>query len=1282
MVLRTARRGRNAGGQFWGCPHYPGCRGIRPIAEEVASEPPLTVGGAVPQGQQDAIESTASIPITWVESVSRPDFVAEYVSIAALPGTLQGHVTDNSILARALGQCLFLSRRSRPRQGRDYQRLVSSLLLKIVQRGRTPLPTIEVEREALHSCGLLGSMRDLSDEGVEIGWDFRSGHHLPIDSKAVLAGLTQRSTFVLDDSLSNTPGSDNALLGSNAEAWFIEHWVPGVLGATAGHWFTPQAPLDTLIEAGGGVGTGSRRIDFLFSHPGGPPLAIEVDGPEHTSSMRVDRERDRELRAAGIEVLRVSNDEVTAGHGATLDQIRRHYEKAMSDHESTSGDESVVGLLVNCATAAKVQFAMAKAIGYGWLTPGLEWEIQLAGCSSAAAAGVLDSLNLLTSFDRLYGGLSVPTLCTVRAEGELTVSWAQAVDGQWCEVADCEAAGDVIRIAVDPASSPFHRIPDDEQSDFLIRPAYLPVDFASESTFDLGRRAIAPKVYEDAHGALTTFLRHIFRKQGFRANQGEAVFNVLRQNDSVVLLPTGAGKSIIYQLAGLLMPGITLVVDPLVSLIEDQVDGLRAYGIDRAAPLAGSLATPVQRRQLLLRVERGEYQFVLLAPERLQSPQFRGTLRALVESSLVNLVVIDEAHCVSDWGHDFRPAYLNLANNLRRLGADSENRPPPILALSGTASRAVLRDMFASFEIDRNNPESLIRPESFDRTELTFDIVRTSPAEDPQATLRGVMNSLPARFSMPRGEFFTPAGRDTASGIVFVPTVNARRYGLTDTRSAVRDATSSEVVIYSGSPPRGTGRVSYETQKRQNALEFKRNHVPLLVATKAFGMGIDKPNIRYTVHFGLPMSLENFYQEAGRAGRDRRPALCVIVFSELSSQRSDSLLDPDIDTETVRNRFNSVNSDRRSGDDVTRALWFHLEGFRGVQQEFDNVRKILSEIGDLATSRLVELPLGSERERTAREKAVYRLLRLGVISDYQLDYGARRFVLHVDSFDVDHCKRQTLDYVLAAQPAKGKLVARQLDTITSSEPHQAVLILARILTEFSYDVIERSRRRMIQEAVLLARQARDDDDIRDRLLDYLQEGLGAESIDQLLTQPEIDLAAWRDLSSKIQTPMDAGELRGLCIRALESYPDHPGLLLIRGIAEAMCSSYDESVVSQEISSSLRRAVVDYDLPQTDVEAIIDDLFDLALTRAHGLGFPLVAAILALEGEGPDLEFAFASGLARAHEMDDSRVQAILATRRMHQLVVQLDTVVDGWVRRYESPAVSKALFGATRDRND
>ena len=1277
MRLRTARRGRNAGNQFWGCSRYPACRGTQKIRKD-----PVPASGS--SARTDSIADApvrsrafASLPVGWVEGAARSEYVPEYVSVGAMPGVFREELAHQADLGRILGQSLMVTSRMRPRSScSEHAGLVSALLVKMLQRGRNPLPTLAVEREALRAYGLLKSAVNLSDEGVEEGWEFRPGTISRIDPEGLLAVATERSAFTLDSAFDFVPGSHTALLQSDAEARFLKHWVPEALGPSVGHWFTPQASLDRLLASGGFDEQGSRRIDFLFHYPGSPPLGIEIDGSEHASAILVDEARDDALGAIGIEVLRVPNDEIQAGNGPCLDRIRRRCGRALEATSPSRTDDQVGNLVLDCSDAAKVQFAIARAIGYGWLTASEEWQIDLVGAGSVAVAGVHDLLRLLANLDTLYGGSSVPSVCTVRADEGFSRTWHLDGDGKWRKVNDAEANGETIRIAVERDTSPYHRIENDKRPQFIIRRAFLPVDFAADQRSDFGRKPIAPRAYEDAQPVLTTFLRHIFRKRNFRPMQGQAIFNTLRQNDSVVLLPTGAGKSLIYQLAGLLMPGVTLVVDPLISLIEDQVEGLRTYGIDRAAPIASNLSTLEERRRLLLSVERGEYYFVLHSPERMQSPAFRNALRALAEVALVNLAVIDEAHCVSEWGHDFRPAYLHLADNLRRFGRDEKEVAPPLLALTGTASRAVLRDMLADLDIDKNRSDSLIRPDSFDRSELTFELVRTAPPEDPRAKLRGVLNAIPRRFGLPRTEFFRRAGRNTASGIVFVPTVNARDYGLKDAREAVQSATSAQVAMYSGGPPKGFDYAAWNVTKRENARSFKQNEVPVLVATRAYGMGIDKPNVRYTVHFGMPSSLESFYQEAGRAGRDRKPARCIAVFSEYDAERSDRLLDPNIDIRALGERLNAATKNAKTRDDITRALWFHTQGFSGVDQDINDIRNVLDEFENLAAPRLVELPFDEGTDKTRKEKAIYRLLRIGVISDYAVDFGARKFDIQVRSFDYDRCRQSLLDYVHAAQPAKAVVLAKRLDEVNSENAHHMAFELARTLVEFTYDVIERSRRRMIHEAVLLARQAQDDDEIRARLLDYLQEGFGAEHIGQLLESEQIDLAEWHNLACKAQTPMDAGELRGLCIRALETYPDHPGLLLTRAVTESMCSDHDDTVSTQGLAAAFRTAFVDYELAQQGIEAAIDDLFDLARTRAHGLGVPLVVALLELDDAVPALSFAATKGLQGASELKGANIRAAAAARRIRDMVIGLETAVDRVVNRYEAPGVHRALTGA------
>ena len=1216
----------------------------------------------------------ALLPVEWIEGARRTDFIPEYVPVGAVPGILQDRLRRDPRFKRALSQCVLLSRRSRERgKAAEHVRFATALILKLLRRGHTPLATLEVEHEALRTHGLLDRANASAQDDAVVGWEQRADAPLVLTDEAVLSKITEKAPFILDPAFDFDPGSDESLLQSQAESWFLNEWLPTALGPAAGHWFTPQAPLDRLVESAGGYGSGARRVDFLFSHPGGPPFAIEIDGPEHDGSVEVDEARDELLRSVGIDVLRIANAEVLNGRGAVLDKIRGRCQNALTAFPPANGEErAVASLAVECANAARVQFVVARALEYGWLTPGESWEIDIRGAGATAAAGVPDALRLLAGIDILYGGCSVPTRCTVRADNGFVRTWMRDRGGRWVKTTVFDAPVDRLAIAVESATSPFHRV-SGKGLDFIIRPVYVPALIAAGQSFDLRRRAAAVSTYEEARAPLRMFLRNLFRKRDFRPMQGQAIFNVLRQNDSVVLLQTGGGKSIIYQLAGFLMPGVTLVVDPITALIEDQVEGLRSYGIDRAASITSYLASREERERLLRRVERGEYLFVLHAPERLQSPQFRTALRALVECTFVNLAVIDEAHCVSEWGHDFRPAYLNLANNLRRLGADRESSPPPLLALTGTASRAVLRDMLADLDIDRNRSDALIRPDSFDRSEIRFEIVRTSPVEDPSAALRGVLNALPGKFGLPRVEFYRSSGDETASGIVFVPTVKARTYGVQDVRRVVQHATGAEATIYSGGPPSSLDADKWDARKRENAADFKANRVPMLVATKAFGMGIDKPNIRYTVHFGMPMSLESFYQEAGRAGRDGKLARATVVFSEYDPGRSAELIDPDLDLEALRGRFEEIEGNRHTADDLSRALWFHLQAFGGAAREIDDVTDLLNALGDLSARQRIERPYVDGDNRIRQEKAIYRLIRLGVIDDYEVEFGSRRFVLHVDAFDFDRCKDRLLEFVRSAQPGRTRPLVRRVNGVDTGQPREAALALATILIEFTYDLVERSRRGMIREALLVARQARDDAEIRVRLLDYLQEGFGAEHIEGLLQNEDVELAAWWDLVSKVQSVMDAGELRGLCIRALESYPDHPGLLFARALSESMCTDHDETVSSRGIGAAIRSGVEKYGISRTDIEAAVDEMYDLASTRADDLGPSLTVALLDLADAAPDFEYVEKRGFQRAVELDDPRISAVIAARRLGRLVGRLKRTADRVTGQFEAPGVADAL---------
>ena len=1200
----------------------------------------------------------------------RTEYEAEYVTIGSMPGLIKDSFEHDDTVRKLLCDSLVLSRRGTDTKEVDeYSRFVSALSLKLLQRGRMPLPTLEIERAAISAFDLEQHTHDLSEtDGTELGWESKSGRRrYKIDRGQFISRLSQRRRFELE------AGFQEPLLDSPYELQFITQWVSLNLGENVAHWITPQAPLDALIESsvkGQHDAAAGRRVDFLVYLPGTDPFVIEIDGPEHQNAFKVDQQRDRSLkRSTGIDVIRVTNHDITPGPSAKLEQVKQRFRVAADSNTTPDrGHERLADFARACSIASKIQFIIARAVSRGGLS-GDEWNLDISGAGPAVAGAVLDALQTYSAYDLLYGGKSRPDRCSLRTEGGNVRAWQWEEKG-WNEIEDAEFGDPCLSVLVEPDSSPFDELVR-RDVDFIIRPTFLPVEFSVDLHSNFPRKPIDAKTFGVAEPALTFFLQNVFRKQKFIQGQGLSIWRTLRQEDSIVLLPTGGGKSIIYQLSGMLMPGITLVIDPIVALIEDQVEGLRRYGIERVAGISSALGRS-ERQAILRRAERGEFQFILMAPERLQSPEFRRTVGALRSGSLINLAVIDEAHCVSEWGHEFRPAYLRLADTLRDICGDISGKEPPLLALTGTASRAVLRDMMIELGIDQSQSDNVVRPRSFDRKELKFEIRRERTLGTGMNALRGVLQTLPQRFSDLPTQFFTSRGRETSSGIVFVRTVNARDWGLNATSRAVSDISQGRVGTYSGGTvPGGCEAEEWEHVKRQNAREFKDNGVPILVATKAFGMGIDKPNIRYVIHNGMPGSIESFYQEAGRAGRDGKTAWCIVVTSEFDANRTNGLLDPNADLDNIRALHRSSGEDWNRMDDVTSAIFFHLNSFRGVSDEVKQVANVLSKLGDLTEANRVQITYRSEPEQKQFEYAIVRLVRVGVVEDYEIDWNQKLFLVDVPRFDFSRCKAKVFEHVELAQPRRGRVFAERIYSISDESPRESAMALVSALIEFTYDVIERSRRRAIQEAVNLARIETTDRGIRRRIIEYLHEGIHSERLDELLLAPEDNLVSdsedsgegWWGLIEKMQTAVDAGEMRGLVIRALESYPDDPGLLFARAASEVMSSDRDDTVCHNTFTFSVQSGVK-YQTAPDQISELIANLYEFAETRSEVLRPLLTMGLLELDSSVEEYRLFRLQAYEYARNAQHPETETVAAAFALGETVEQAADVVDKWRDRY------------------
>ncbi len=350
---------------------------------------------------------------------------------------------------------------------------------------------------------------------------------------------------------------------------------------------------------------------------------------------------------------------------------------------------------------------------------------------------------------------------------------------------------------------------------------------------------------------LIFFIQYLFRKEEFWEGQFEGIVRALQGKDALLLLPTGAGKSLVYQLASLLLPGRTVVIDPIISLMDD----LALVGIDRCIAITSQIIDIEDNIRAIQLFGQGEYLFTFIAPERFQTTDFRNSLRELTVHTPISLITVDEAHCVSERGHDFRTAYLNIGRT-SRIYCKSNGNPPPLLAMTGTASRSVLKDVKRKLQIE--DFDAIITPKMFDRKELKFHIINAASQEKPNILNGFLGHKIPKLFNITTSSVYQTKGGNSYSGLVFCQNVRGN-FGVENVSRNISNQLGISTEIYSGREPKHWKSDQYLIHKKRVTNEFKRNRFPLLVCIKAFGMGIDKPNIRFTVHYGLPQSIESFY---------------------------------------------------------------------------------------------------------------------------------------------------------------------------------------------------------------------------------------------------------------------------------------------------------------------------------------------------------------------------------------------------------------------------------------
>lgn len=484
----------------------------------------------------------------------------------------------------------------------------------------------------------------------------------------------------------------------------------------------------------------------------------------------------------------------------------------------------------------------------------------------------------------------------------------------------------------------------------------------------------------------------IFGHKSFRPGQQSLILNALSGQKSLGLMPTGGGKSLCFQLPALLKSGTTITIVPIKALGRDHCNELEAAGFNgRVVNIDSDMPKTIQEKVYAPLIRSGAMRFVFVSPERFQVEEFRTLVSDLQEQGQLRMFVIDEVHCMSEWGHDFRPSYLTLPGTLRNLAFDV-----PVLGLTATASVNVLRDIQAEFEI----PDEFVAYEMHrSRTELNFSIRKALSSPPQVATevgniITGTNGNLP-----PPIHIFTRYANGVM-GVESYATILSNmglglRVGTFSGRTPLNfDPDTAYTRLQATDIPKPS---TYEEYKQSVQKLWKEGRLDVIITTKAFGMGVNKPDVRHTLHAGMPSSMEAFYQEAGRAGRDQQDADCHML---LRSEPDDAKaiyekLRKDLSPATIEQAQKYDNFQNRlpfnAGGDFRAQLYFLAQGLIDISAEAELVHRmhnlLRSTSGESVLIRardLSDLERGAERV----QETLYRLYQMGLIEPWTVtDWG-------------------------------------------------------------------------------------------------------------------------------------------------------------------------------------------------------------------------------------------------------------------------------------------------------
>lgn len=859
------------------------------------------------------------------------------------------------------------------------------------------------------------------------------------------------------------------MLESSFEKGFIDRYLRGTQSEYLIQVFEPQRPLSSIVDIPNRQFSKDQRVDFALEIPyddARTGFILEMDGRRYHSnifSRLNDERRDKMALQGGWDTYRIeqlnnmafmNNWETDAASIKYLATLKGNYGKKLSG----SWLDALQIVLAPLAIA-RVERMMIEAMMAGVLkTDAKEWNITIierdVPCAAMAITDLKEKYKQICSLAGCEESFPPINLCIVSTEefknSPLHLGYTVSTNMPETHFDLCMDISILLRDNID--ALPLNV---DADTVYLIRSSHYRK--RERMVYTAENIQYPPLVQKDGTGSymvikkreeiLTYFLRDIFRKPSFRPGQLPILSHTLADKTTIGLLPTGGGKSLTYQLSCILQPGVSIIVDPLVSLMVDQVRGLRKARIDICDCVNSGMDGKEKARRLNL-LQNGSVLFMFLSPERFMMENFRTSLLTMTEKNHVyfSYGIIDEVHCVSEWGHDFRTSYLHLGRNMINFMHTKSQRPLSIIGLTATASFDVLADVERELTLGGNltiDSETIVRPESDARPELTYRIVEVRSnfdklrepleqyvlmaksdwelkdivATEKKNRMYSLLHEIPSDIALlnqnettetqiahiPGFESDCFFASDSTqhypnAGIIFCPHAHGT-FGVEDNVWGTRTGISTELRVNEQELVIGTF-IGGDHPSGDMKL-FNENEQSVMVATKAFGMGIDKPNIRYTIHVNHPSSIESYVQEAGRGGRDKKHAISYVLFDpteyiELTIDKVNDIRylmgqDDPVWLERYINKFILADDIRdlcqhngATEEQINRIidiirkqgflenidkdinLWFHNNSFRGLFKEKVILFELTDRIMNAKPTRLIEVQ-GKLRDLTGNE---------------------------------------------------------------------------------------------------------------------------------------------------------------------------------------------------------------------------------------------------------------------------------------------------------------------------